>query len=126
MHAHATIPALRYRGTGSTVYLEIGFDARLEQCPGAQWLTLRPCPKKAGSKQEGDALPRDLMKEQVIKIGRVRRQITVEAVPGSQNQRRLGISLGTNSPYRLIRHTHLDGGGVSDEEIFPFLIEQKR
>ncbi len=125
MHAHAKIPSLRYRGTGSTVYLEIGFDARPEECPGAQWLTIHSRADEAVDRQEGDCLPRDLMREQAVKIGKVRRQVTVEPDPSSASQRRLGLSLAVNSPYRILRHTRREDGGVQEEEIFPIPAEQE-
>jgi hypothetical protein len=123
MRVHTQIPSLRYRGTGSTVYLEIGFDARPEHCPGAQWITIQLRADIASSTQTVCILPRDLMKEQVVRIGKVRRLVTVEADPSSSTRRRIGLSLATNSPYCLIRHTRREDGGVQDEEIFPFITE---
>jgi hypothetical protein len=121
MRAHTTVPSLRYSGTGSAVYLEIGFDARPPECPGAQWLTIQKRTDEAGREQEGDLLPRDLMKERVVKIGKVQRQVTVEPDSSfSASRRRLVLSLATRSPYRIVRHTRLEGGGIADEVIFPF------
>src|SRR5438094_942373 len=105
MCAHKRIPFLHYRGTGSTVYLEIGFDGRPEHCTGAQWLTIQSRSDVTSGVQGASFLPRDLMKEQIVWVGKVRRQVTVEPDPSSSTRRRVGLSLGTNSPYSIVRHT---------------------
>ncbi len=101
--------------------MKIGFDAQPENCPGAQWITIRHSDAATGT-----PLPRDLMQEQVVKVGSVKRQLSVEPDPSFPERRCIGLSLAENSPYSLIRSTRMQDGSIQDEEIFPFPPEPKK
>ncbi len=117
MNTHKTDPSMRYRRTGANIYLNFVFNTLPQDQPGAQWFTMR---LERSTDAIGALLPRELTDgERTFQIGGVRRQISVEPDPFSADCWQISLTVGRNSPYRIVRHTRQANGEVLEEVAFP-------